>query len=99
MKIRIVKFSEITADPTHRLDPKHYMKDDHAMRTPHQITITIDTSNAIFDDHETGECAKQLRHIAKTLTNSGPRLWSHDPRGILDTNGNTCGTVAIETIL
>ncbi len=68
------------------------------MRTPHQITITIDTSNDAFEDHETGEIAKQLRRIARTLSENGPLLFSHDARGILDTNGNTCGQVIIESI-
>ena len=68
------------------------------MRTPHEITIIIDTSNSAFDDHEPAEVAKQLRRIAKTLSENGSRLFSHDARSILDTNGNTCGTVAIESI-
>ena len=67
------------------------------MKTDHKITIKIDTSNAAFEDHEGAEVAKQLRRIARTLADNGPELFAHDePRAILDTNGNTCGTVHVE---
>ncbi len=66
------------------------------MRTPHLITITIDTSNNAFDDCEHGEIAKQLRHIARRFAEQSRN--GFDNGAILDTNGNTCGLVTIESI-
>ena len=69
------------------------------MRTAHKLTIEIDTSNAAFDDHETGETARILRNIARTLTESGPHIFAHsEPRALFEINGNTCGRVTIEPI-
>ena len=66
------------------------------MRTPHQITITMETSNAAFDDCEHGEIAKQLRHIARRFAEQARN--GFDNGAILDTNGNTCGRVTIERV-
>lgn len=67
------------------------------MRTRKRITITIETHGAAFDDHAGGEIAKQLRHIARRFADDTPRDWRDDGK-VLDTNGNACGRVTIETI-
>ena len=68
------------------------------MRTAHTITIEIETSNAAFDDHESGETARILRNIARTLSEAGPHIFGHsEPRALFDINGNTIGRVVIES--
>jgi hypothetical protein len=67
------------------------------MRQRKRITISIETAGAAFDDHEGGEIAKQLRHIAKRFADDTPRD-RRDNGVVLDTNGSICGLVTIETI-
>ena len=58
-----------------------------------QITITIDTDNAAFEDNP-NELEKVIRILGHNLT----RCFSgHMVRNFaaLDSNGNTCGTVTI----
>ena len=66
------------------------------MKTDHKLTIILETANDAFFDHESGEVAKQLRRIARTIADNGPRLFAHDFRAILDSNGNTCGSITVE---
>lgn len=55
------------------------------------ITITIDTENAAFDDEPATEIARLLRYIAGNLENFGiPQSGS-----LYDINGNICGAVTI----
>jgi hypothetical protein len=60
------------------------------MRNALKITLTINTENAAFDDHEAGEIARILRTEAKQI--AGGRLGSGS---LLDINGNTIGRVHV----
>lgn len=62
------------------------------MRTPHTITIEIDTSNAAFDDHEAGEISRILRTLCRELADD----MRDGQNGLYDINGNTAGNVKIE---
>ena len=66
------------------------------MRETKRITITLETPGAAFDDCEHGEIAKIIRGIAKHFAEQ-TRDW-RDSGNLLDTNGNTCGHVTVETI-
>lgn len=66
------------------------------MKNRQRITITLETSNAAFDDCEHGEIARILRGAAKSFAEQS-RDW-RDAGKLLDTNGNTCGHVTIEPI-
>lgn len=56
-----------------------------------RITITIDTSNAAFDDAPASEVARILTDLAKVFARAG-----FPPSVLRDDNGNTCGSVRIE---
>ncbi len=60
------------------------------MRHALKITLTINTENAAFDDHEAGEIARILRTEARQI--AGGRLGSG---ALLDVNGNTVGRVHV----
>lgn len=57
-----------------------------------QITITIETSNAAFDDAPASEVARILRFLAHRFEQDGLV-----DRKLYDDNGNACGNVAIES--
>ena len=61
------------------------------MRHAHTITITIETSNAAFDDCERGEISRILRTLCREL-NGDMRTGQN---GLYDINGNTCGRFEI----
>lgn len=60
------------------------------MRAALKITLSIETSNAAFDEHEAGEIARILRTEARAIATG--RLGSGC---LLDINGNTVGRVAV----
>lgn len=78
------------------------------MKTDHTIMISIETTNDAFQDQgeqdsqEEREIAKQLRHIARAFSDGSAFTWhgkdSLSMHPVLDTNGNTCGTVRIKNI-
>ena len=63
-----------------------------------KIKLTIDSSNAAFDDDGNGgysEAARILRWLAAQIVHDGPG----EPRGYVlrDINGNRVGTASVET--
>ena len=70
------------------------------MRTPHHITITIDTGNAAFDDCEHGEVSRILRTACRSfeylLTGDNETCISR--KALFDVNGNSIGAIDIEPI-
>ncbi len=74
------------------------------MRTRKRITITLETHGAAFDDCEHGEIARIIRNVARSIADNtfdidgSPRLHVLYDGTLLDTNGNTCGHVTVETI-
>jgi hypothetical protein len=59
--------------------------------TMENITITIETGNAAFDDSPTAEIARILRDLAKRFELDGL-----PPSKILDANGNCVGRCEVE---
>lgn len=57
-----------------------------------RIIITIETENAAFDDEPVGEVVRILRHLAARFASDG-----QFPT-VCDANGNTCGSVRVESI-
>lgn len=50
------------------------------------VTITIDTSNAAFEDYDVEEVARILKEARRRLIDNGP-----DDFPLLDANGNKVG--------
>ena len=71
------------------------------MRHAHTISLTIHTGNAAFDDHEGGEVARILRHLArtvsqyKTLPETGDDTPGSTTATAHDLNGNKVGRLVI----
>lgn len=65
------------------------------MKHRKQITITIDTSNAAFDDCEQGEVSRILRNLCRDIAHGIP---CPSIRPLHDLNGNSIGNIAIERI-
>ena len=63
------------------------------MKQRRHLILTIDTSNAAFDDNEGAEVARMLRTAARDFIAGGPLLAGAWP--LRDTNGNTCGRLVI----
>jgi hypothetical protein len=57
------------------------------------IAINIRTSGAAFEDSPTSEIARILRKLADQFENDGIPAQT-----LRDVNGNTCGSVAIESL-
>jgi hypothetical protein len=57
------------------------------------IEILIATENAAFEDSPATELARILRHLAECFERDGI-----PPPRLLDSNGNTCGTVKIKQL-
>lgn len=58
-----------------------------------RLVITIDTDNAAF--HGTG-AGREVARILRDVADAAERKGANDPTGFLrDSNGNTCGVVAI----
>jgi hypothetical protein len=64
------------------------------MRTPHNIVIEIDTSNAAFDECPQSEVSRILRGLCRDLAHG----IDHDTRPLYDINGNSIGRVDIDAI-
>jgi len=52
------------------------------------LEVLISTENAAFEESRASELARILRHLAERLETNG-----EPPARLLDSNGNTCGTV------
>ena len=68
---------------------------ENVMRTPHLITVTIKTNNAIFDDNEGAEVSRILRTCARDFT-AGGQLLCGDWK-LYENNGNLAGRIVIES--
>ena len=60
------------------------------MRHTKQITITINTAGAAFDDCEHGETSRILRQLCREIAHGIP---CPSLRPLRDINGNTCGQI------
>ena len=57
------------------------------------ITITINTDNAAFEDDPHSEVASILESIASDMRDERDMRWSKEK--IRDSNGNTCGSITM----
>ena len=62
------------------------------------ITITIRTNNAAFDDHESSETARILREIAVKLDGATWTIPSIDQQPLYDVNGNRVGAFKVRHV-